>query len=180
MSSDQEIWQAYSEQGLPTEGITKDEARAGRLHGASHVWITRAGDTGLEVLLQRRASDKPTWPGLFDISAAGHIDYGETPLDAAVREVSEEIGVEVDTISIRLLFVRRDTLRYEQIIENEFRWVYLYNSKGESISLADGEVESTEWVSFDEFRELTASSELVPQGRGYFDGLLGYLETETV
>ena len=57
----QELWQLFNEQGLPieNEGRTKDEVFSnGLLHGASHVWIWRKSEKGIEVLLQKRASTK--------------------------------------------------------------------------------------------------------------------------
>src|ERR1017187_5337048 len=91
----EELWQAYNEQGEPItgKGLTKAQSRTGVLHAASHVWIWRGAGADTEVLIQLRAKDKMTWPGLYDISAAGHIDFTETPLQAAIRETKEEIGI---------------------------------------------------------------------------------------
>ena len=36
---------------------------------------------------------KDTWPGLYDISAAGHIESGADSLATALRELGEELGV---------------------------------------------------------------------------------------
>ena len=41
----------------------------------------------------------PKWQGMF-IPAGGHIDYGETWVEAAKREVREETGLEVDKIEL--------------------------------------------------------------------------------
>ena len=62
---------------------------------ASYVFLLRdggAGDTGDEVLLQLRRNT-----GYMDAhwaaAAAGHVERGETAIDAAHREAAEEIGV---------------------------------------------------------------------------------------
>lgn len=84
-----ELWQLYDEQGrvLKDKGAKRDDVFGnGILHGASHVWIWRKDNGTLEILLQKRAPNKRTWPNRYDVSAAGHIDLGETPLDAALRE----------------------------------------------------------------------------------------------
>ena len=81
MADSEELWQEYGSNGEPTgRALTKSEARSGILHGVAHVWIWRLGSAGPEVLLQVRAKDKATWPDYLDISAAGHIDFGEAPL----------------------------------------------------------------------------------------------------
>ncbi len=44
--------------------------RAGDWHRAAHVWVFCPSTR--ELLLQQRALGKDSWPGLWDISAAGH------------------------------------------------------------------------------------------------------------
>ena len=179
MGHDDELWQAYTKSGEPvTQPLTKAKAGTGILHGASHVWIWRRGSHGLEMLLQRRAPDKLTWPNHLDISAAGHIDFGESPLGALLREAQEEIGLKLDTASVELLFVHRAYLQAGAgIIENEFQWVYGYESTEEmQLTFADGEVVTAEWLPFKEFRELVrgASSQyqIVQHGDVYFMNLM--------
>ncbi|MDD4820093.1 MAG: NUDIX domain-containing protein, partial [Flavobacteriales bacterium] len=65
----------------------------GLWHASAHIWIYNANG---EVLLQKRSTTKDTFPGMWDISVAGHIDAGETPLEGALREMREEIGVVKD------------------------------------------------------------------------------------
>lgn len=58
-------------------------------HGGAHVWIYNH-DT---ILLQHRTANKDIYPNTWDISAAGHISAGESPVQAAVRETHEELGL---------------------------------------------------------------------------------------
>lgn len=46
-----------------------------------------------ELFLQKRSIWKDKNPGLWDSSAAGHVDAGETYAEAAAREIQEELGV---------------------------------------------------------------------------------------
>lgn len=48
-----------------------------------------------QILLQKRGQNKDTDPGLYTISASGHVGKGETYLQAAKRELMEELGVTV-------------------------------------------------------------------------------------
>ena len=47
------------------------------------------------VLLCHRHPDRKWYPNVWDVPG-GHIDAGESPLDALVRELREELGIEID------------------------------------------------------------------------------------
>lgn len=170
----EELWQGYGPNGCPTDAVTKQQARKGMLHGSSHVWIWRRNDKDdMELLLQRRAHDKATWPGYLDISAAGHIDAGETPLQAALRETAEEIGLTLQPGDLTLLFACRAYLLPENsdIIEHEIRWVYAYEWREADLDFVDHEVEEVTWMSLAQVQQAAqgqGSEKLVPQGDAYF------------
>jgi 8-oxo-dGTP diphosphatase len=68
---------------------------------ASYVFLLRDGAAGTEVLLHLRQST-----GYMDghwASLAGHVEDGETAVDAAVREVREESGVEISPADLQPL-----------------------------------------------------------------------------
>ncbi len=60
-------------------------------HRAVHVLIFNQTN---EVFLQKRSIWKDNNPGVWDSSTAGHVDAGETYLEAAHRELGEEIGID--------------------------------------------------------------------------------------
>jgi|GEM_PF-101652 len=62
------------------------------------VFLTR----GEEVLLLRGAPDKKLWAGKYN-GLGGHIEPGETPHQAAVREVREEAGLSAATLTLRAI-----------------------------------------------------------------------------
>lgn len=96
--------------------------RDGDWHRAAHLWIATPGG---RVLLQRRADHKESWPGLWDVSVAGHVHAGESAHDAAVREALEELGLRVTGLE------HLATLRFQAVlsggayVENELHEVYL-------------------------------------------------------
>ena len=74
-----------------SRSVPKRQAhQQGLWHRSAHVWIyDRTGN----ILMQKRAQTKDTFPGLWDISVAGHISAGEPPTEGALRELKEEIGL---------------------------------------------------------------------------------------
>ncbi|MFT4547478.1 MAG: 16S rRNA (adenine1518-N6/adenine1519-N6)-dimethyltransferase [Verrucomicrobiales bacterium] len=75
--------------------VVRQEKRAvvhadGLRHRAMHLFaFNKRGD----LFLQKRSVLKDSCPGLWDSSAAGHLDVGESYVDCAVRELDEELGV---------------------------------------------------------------------------------------
>lgn len=93
---DDELLDVLTMDGLPTGHVKPRAAvhRDGDWHRCVFVWIVRRGRRGPELVLQRRAATKATWPGRYDASVAGHVRAGETLVEA-LREVEEELGVRV-------------------------------------------------------------------------------------
>lgn len=65
----------------------------GLWHQVFHCLVVRP--SAQSVVLQRRAFTKPAFPGKLDLSATGHLEAGETPLDG-LREFEEELGIQLD------------------------------------------------------------------------------------
>lgn len=180
-----ELFQAYDQQGSPVvgQGLARSEIWAGGLHGAAHVWVwRRSGTGGIEILVQRRASQKPTWPDKLDISVGGHIDLGETPLQAAVREVKEEIGVDIPETALLFVAAQRCTIAAPNgAIENEVRFIYLAQWPDKAaVTLQAEEVSELTWKPLAVFEKEvleTAVDAYVPQGEAYFKTLLEAIRT---
>ncbi|WP_299016681.1 NUDIX domain-containing protein [uncultured Polaribacter sp.] len=81
--------------GKPTgKTALKSEAhKNGWFHATVHIWLFTKDE---KILLQKRAITKKVFPGLWDISVAGHIGAGESVLESAKREVLEEIGLSLN------------------------------------------------------------------------------------
>ena len=83
------------------ETALKSEAHAkGLYHNTIHLWLyTTKG----EILLQQRSHKKIIFPLLWDVSVAGHIDAGETFIEAVIRETEEEIGLKLEVEALKLV-----------------------------------------------------------------------------
>ncbi|HYO77652.1 MAG TPA: NUDIX domain-containing protein, partial [Thermoanaerobaculia bacterium] len=148
-------------------GIVKPKPqihRDGDWHLAAHLWIVTPNG---RVLLQRRALTKESWPGLWDVSVAGHVDAGERARDAAVRESFEELGLRLDPLELKHL----GTLRYQAVLnggaylENEFHEVFFVRLDVtlEALTLDPAEVAEVALVTLDKLD----AYELVPHPESY-------------
>ena len=178
-----ELCQLYDNQGraLVGQGAVKDKIFSdGLLHGASHVWIWRQASNGIEILLQKRAANKRTWPNLYDVSAAGHIDLGEDPVEAAIRETHEEIGIQVHSTDLKFIGVQQFYIvAGNDAIENEYQWLYLLElSTATNFKLEQDKVAALEWKPIADFKqEVRSNTKLyVPHGTLYFDTVTNAIE----
>ena len=88
----QEIFPIVDEVGTVIGKATRGECHSGSrlLHPVVHLHVFNSqGD----VYLQKRPEWKDIQPGKWDTAVGGHIDYGEKPEDALLREVREELGI---------------------------------------------------------------------------------------
>lgn len=77
-----ELWQLYDKSGEPIMdggypsrlGNPKDDG--GKIYGTTVIWFYRYASSGIELLWQRRSDKVDRYPGKWDISAGGHINYG--------------------------------------------------------------------------------------------------------
>jgi isopentenyl-diphosphate delta-isomerase len=175
-----ETWQLYNDNGTPISGIgdTPGNLRGDktRIVANAHVWFWKKDGDDIEILLQKRALTKSTRPGWYHISAGGHINLSESPLDAALRETKEEMGLTLNADKLHYVH----STRIVAVNPNDIVHVYLYQLTGdEKITHDDGEAESFDWYSIERFDEIAKDAEahnLVPQGELYFNTLIAAIK----
>ena len=124
-----ELIDILTPEGKPTGKIAlKSEAhKNGWFHATVHIWIYTKDE---KILLQKRAVTKKVFPGLWDISVAGHIAAGETILSAAKREVLEEVGLELTEKDFTKIGTRIHQVKHENgIQDNEHHHVFIAELK---------------------------------------------------
>ncbi|WP_339252638.1 NUDIX domain-containing protein [Sporosarcina sp. FSL W8-0480] len=94
---------------------------SGLWHETFHCWLVDEEN----VYIQKRSFVKKDFPGMYDITAAGHLLADETVMDG-VREVEEEIGIVIDHMKLQSTGVVRDTIKLPGFIDNEFANVFVY------------------------------------------------------
>lgn len=146
-----EMWQLYYPNGEPIVGLGWDSARDNpeppdtEIVGVAVVFVFRVSDEGvLELLWQKRSKGVSRYPGFYDISAGGHINLGESLVEAAVREAREEIGALITASDLGFVTMRGFN-------KNRFAWIYAVDWTGrpEDFHFNDQEVEEVRWVPFD-------------------------------
>ncbi len=152
-----ELLDIVDEQGNPTGKVRERSLvhRYGDRHRTAHVWITRPNAGGsFDVLLQKRAETKESYPGCHDISSAGHIPAGCGYVESALRELEEELGITAAPEDLRFIGYRQVNARMEfqgrLFHDNEYSAIYLYE-KPVNISfltLQESEIESVLWMDY--------------------------------
>ena len=166
-----DIWDA---DGQPTgKKCLKDEAhQKGWFHPTVHIWFYTNTPS---LLLQKRSLNKQTFPGLWDVSVAGHVIAGESIIDGALREIKEEIGLDIKEIDLILLEVRKNTNRFDNgIIDCEFQHVFLskLDTAVSNLKIQEAEVDAVRLFSFEELQQCILKKQpdftIVPADMSYY------------
>ena len=205
----------YNDKPISTNSVaTRANAhRKGLWHCSVHVWIVTSSSL---VLLQKRSMKKDTFPGeciwhifgllscmmraqtsylnvvllgRWDISSAGHIEAGKSPIEAAYAEVAEELGVDLKLIGDRDDTIINGSLQYAFIIPaeqaplrgcNAYEHVYFLCLKDKSelkLSIGTEEVTDVTWMDSEKLIESlrSKSDEFAPRTAQYVDAMEKYI-----
>ena len=156
-----EFFDITDDNGVPTgETVSRSEAHEkGIPHRTAHIWIVRKNSESYQVLLQKRSAEKDSFPGMYDTSSAGHIQAGDDPLESALRELQEELGIKADEKD--LSYAGRFHIKYEMEFhgkmfrDDEVAFVYVYEKpvEIEDLVLQKEEVEEVRWFDIEEVHE---------------------------
>ncbi len=110
--------------------------RLGLMHRAAHLLVFNSQG---EVFLQKRSLKKDRQPGVWDSSASGHLNAGESYDACVVREAREEIGLQLAGVPQRVL-----KLPASAQTDQEHVAVYRCAAEG-PFSLDPEEIETADW-----------------------------------
>ncbi len=141
----------------------------GLWHKTAHVWCVNSKG---EILLQHRSKEKKNFPDMWDISVAGHISSGETSREGAIREIKEEIGVDVSDSELEYLgtVVQEIVLNNGTYIDNELNDIYIFKLEDfENFEIQKEELDQLIWLSTSDFKEwvIEKRKDLVPHEEEY-------------
>ena len=150
--------------------LKSDAHKNGFFHQSAHIWIF---DKNKNILIQKRASDKDTFPNLWDISVAGHISSGELPIDAAIREVEEEVGIEITNNQLQYIGTSTNKVSHKiDLIDYELHHVYIccINFNIETLKIQQEEVAKIKMIPLNKLisKINCDNNNFVPHGNDYF------------
>ena len=109
-----------------------------------------------KMLIQQRQSFKKSWSGMWDISVGGGVLAGESPCEAARRELREEIGLEIDFSALRPSF----TVNFSKGFDDYF--IVQRDVELSELVLQQEEVQAVRWADCDEIFRMIDSGEFIP------------------
>ncbi|UOB17192.1 NUDIX hydrolase [Abyssalbus ytuae] len=170
--------------GKPTgETALKSVAhQKGLFHPTIHVWFyTKNG----KLLIQKRAFTKDTFPGLWDVSVAGHIGAGEEIVQSAIREVKEEIGLNIEETNLTKIGVYKNIHKHkDNLTDCEFNHIFIAELKTplQKLKIQESEVEEIKLISLAKYKKYLLDSEAckayVKQEDSYYTLLFGSIEKQ--
>jgi isopentenyldiphosphate isomerase len=126
---DEERFDIYDDKMNPAGTAARQVVHAqGLWHRTFQCWIISDQDECPTLLFQKRHPDKDTYPGLLDISCAGHLQAGEG-IEDGVRELKEELGIEVSFEELEprgIYYAQKQPA--PDLIDREICHVFIYRS----------------------------------------------------
>ncbi|MGE5042002.1 MAG: NUDIX hydrolase [Candidatus Levyibacteriota bacterium] len=120
----------------------------GLFHRTTGIWVLNSNK---EILCQRRSLKKDIEPGKMEAFFGGHVDAGQSYEDNAVREVAEELGIQVPKKDLKFIGVFKSDKPTHREFQGEFA---LKLTKIEVFTPEADEITSLEWHSLEELKKI--------------------------
>ena len=167
---EQELWDLYTkDRQLTGETHTRGEALPeGRFHLVVHVWIQNADG---DYLIAQRSETRPTFPLQWEC-VGGSVLKGESSLEGAIREVKEEVGVDLSPDDGKLVFSEvRDIVDGKPFRDIMDVWLFRYDGEITLDMATTDEVAQVKWMTRPQIRELFEQKKLVSSLEYFFTRL---------
>lgn len=148
-----ELWDAYHGDGTLAgcDLIRGEKIPDGLRHMVAEVFVMHRDGS---ILLMQRDFAKPNYPGFWESGASGSVLKGESAIDGARRELSEETGIIAKEDLEDLYCVVTATTIYRG-------YLCVTAIPKEEIQLQEGETVAFRWVNEQKFREVFYSDQFV-------------------
>lgn len=116
-----------------------------------------------KMLIQRRQPFKRSWSGMWDLTVGGSSVSGDTSLAAAIRETSEEIGVQLAPYELKRVL----TIQTESIFDD----IYIVQKDLDetALTLQYEEVEQVKWADIAEIKSMIKEGCFIPYHESLID-----------
>ena len=131
----------------------------------THLIAARALTRGNRILLGHRTAGRRHFPDCWDLPG-GHVEADEQPIDALIRELKKEIGIEAAIAESPSLHVEYQPDLDEGMVMDV--WT-VTTWDGEPTNVAQDEHDQLQWVTADELPQLDLAH---PEYEAFFRGLL--------
>lgn len=105
-------------------------------------------------LISQRSATRPTFPLIWECPG-GSVLAGEDGLQGVLRETKEEVGLDLDPATGKLLFTKvREAVngkKFKDILE---AWLFIYDGEVDLSRATTDEVAQVKWLTKDEIRAL--------------------------
>ena len=109
-----------------------------------------------KILVSKRADYKPQ--GLMWEMSGGSITVGETSIEGMIREVKEELGIQLEEKEgVLFKTIRRD----DPPADFKDLWLFKKDVDLRDITFPDGEAVDAKWVTIDEFESMVENKEII-------------------
>lgn len=146
----------------------RSEKIMGEYRQSAHTWIMNSEE---KFLMQRRSPNKKNFPNMWSQTGGG-VDSGETPLEGALRECKEELGVTIPKENIELILSFKRKYDFVDV------WLAKLDINIDDIILQEDEVTDVKWCSIEEIKSMQKTGELAGSIDIYFDMFLNLLNYE--
>lgn len=159
----EELFEVLNEKGEYTGKIESREKchKDGLWHKAVALFIINSNG---QVLLQKRSNKKKLWPNMWDITGGGHVLAGEFGFQAIIREMKEELGIELEKNDMTFIGSSVSTNIKGDVVNNHFNEFYIVNKDVDEkqLKLDPEEVSEVKWMEQDE---------IIKRVKNNFDGI---------
>lgn len=156
-----EIWDILDKDGNLTGRTIErgEELKEGEYHLVVHIWVMNSKK---ELLIQRRADHIKHAPGIW-ASTGGSGVSGEDSLTAAIRELSEEMGIKVQKEEMKKInrVIKRNSIADIWLVKKDIDVFDLVLQKEE--------VSDAKWVSLEELKNMIKNKRFYDYGERYFE-----------
>lgn len=156
-----ELWDLYDEHRnlVGTDHVRGTELPDHCFHLVIHAWIKNSQG---QYLLSQRAADRPTYPLLWEC-VGGSVLKGETSLQGTLREIKEEVGLDLKEDQGTLVFSHlRTSVGQKKCNDIMDVWLFPYDGEVRLEEATTKEVAQTKWVTREEIQKLWDQKLLVP------------------
>lgn len=131
-----------------------------------HIWIMNKEG---KFLVQKRSKNKKIFPDMWSLTA-GAVDTGETSADGAIREVKEEIEINIDKEELELMLSIKRTHNFLDV------WLVRKDIDLKNIVMQEEEVQEVKWVTKEELEEMIKNDEVAGTVTLYYKMFFTILE----